>query len=79
MAKRATRWLKPKGSSKVNFSLKIDGEVAEKWSALEQRLEAAGQTINRTEVLEEVLNDVIDELNGELDALDKKRAPAVAD
>lgn len=72
MAKRASRWLKPKVSEKVNFSLKIDQTLFDRWTKLEDRLEKAGQTINRAEVIEGVLADVIDELNEELDAQEKK-------
>lgn len=77
MAKRASRWLKPKGGNKANFSLKIDQAVADKWTQLEARLEAAGQAVNRADVIEEMLSDAIEEINAELDAQDAKR-PASA-
>lgn len=73
MAKRAQRWLKPKSSEKSNFSLKIDKAIADKWSELEKRLEASGHTVNRAEVIEEMLTDAIEELTAELDAKDKAR------
>lgn len=71
-------YLRPKVASKKTFSTKIDPDLYEQLNTLDQRLErvAGAEPINRSEVVEDALRDVIEQTNKELDRYEKEGGAA---
>lgn len=69
MAARRIVGLRKSGSDKKNFSVKVDSEVLDAFTAIEERVknEMSGQVVNRSDIVEDAMRQFVKDATQELD------------